>query len=109
MRRRCGGTWMRFVVSSSTSPSSSILPLSGRKSPAIMLISEVFPAPDRPNRAVTPPRLSNAAVTLIVPRLFLTSTCSMLIAPHACDSAPREPFRHEQGAEREDDRHDDQL
>ena len=38
-----------------------MMPRSGRSSPAIMLISEVLPAPEAPNRPVTRPSLAKAA------------------------------------------------
>ena len=48
---------MRAAVSSSVSPSMAMMPRSGCSRPAIMLISEVLPAPEAPNRPVTRPSL----------------------------------------------------
>ena len=61
MRRRCAGMWTRAAVSSSISPSMAMVPRSGFSNPAIMLISEVLPAPEAPNRPVTRPSLANEA------------------------------------------------
>ena len=54
--RRC-----RVAVSTSTRPSTTTRPRSGRISPAMMLTSEVLPEPDAPNSAVSRPPLSKAA------------------------------------------------
>ena len=54
-----------------------MMPRSGRSNPAIMLISEVLPAPEAPNRPVTRPSLANAASIVNSPSCFETSTRSM--------------------------------
>ena len=54
------------------------MPRSGRSSPAIMLISDVLPAPDAPNSPVTRPSLANEASTENSPSCFETSTRSMI-------------------------------
>ena len=62
---------MRAAVSSSVSPSSAMMPRSGRSRPAIMLISEVLPAPEAPNSPVTRPSLVKEAASENSPSCFV--------------------------------------
>src|SRR5262245_27147716 len=52
---------MPRAASNTASPLISMRPRSGRRMPAIALITEVLPAPDRPKSAVTPSPASNDA------------------------------------------------
>src|SRR5215831_12410751 len=54
-------------VSSTTDPSMTMRPWSGRISPAIALTTEVFPAPERPNSAVRPGPLRKCASSVKSP------------------------------------------
>ena len=90
-------------VSSSVSSSSTMVPRSGRSSPAIMLISEVLPEPDAPNRPVTRPSLVEFGVEENSPSCLVTSTRSMVISRAGVGGAPREPFGGDQRAHRDHD------
>src|SRR6266581_232978 len=105
MRRRRAGTKMPRSVSVRTSPSTMICPRSGRRRPAIALISEVLPAPERPKRAVRPPALSNAASSAKLPKWCPTATLS---TSEPLSTARRPLDQHlgdEQRGERDRDRH----
>src|SRR6185437_5443108 len=107
MRRRQVGTWMPFAVSSTISPSIAIVPRSGLVRPAIMLTSEVLPAPDAPNRPVTRPSLSKEASSENSPSVLTTSTRSIGSIPvQALCRAPGEDFRADQGRDRDHGRDD---
>ena len=56
--------------------SSVMTPRSGFSRPAIMLTSEVFPAPEGPNKAVAPPAASKRTASRNAPSCFCTSTTS---------------------------------
>src|SRR5262245_55846322 len=84
-------------------------PRSGVTRPAIMLTIDVFPEPEGPNSAVTPPSVSNFAATEKSPRRFSTSTSMRLLTVEARAGAPREPFRYDERRERDDDRDHDQA
>src|SRR4051794_18195235 len=81
-------------------------PRSGRTRPAIMLISDVLPAPDEPNRPVTRPSLVKATSTEKSPSCLKTSTCSISVAMQSLRRAAREPFREDQGDDGDADRDD---
>src|SRR5271156_4129651 len=109
MRRRCGGILMPAAASNSTVSSSLIEPRSGVSSPAIILTTEVLPAPDGPNRAVAPRAAWNRTLSFSAPSCFSTSTVSTLSFPvEAYGGAPCEPLRGDQRRERQHDRHHDQ-
>src|SRR5436305_6657036 len=84
-------------------------PRSGRSNPAIILISEVLPAPEAPNRPVTRPWLSNEASSENSPSCLVISTRSMSVPMQALGGASREPLRRDQGAHRDHDRDDHQT
>src|SRR5208283_5178096 len=75
---------------------------------AIMLTTVVLPAPEAPNRAVTPVSLANFAATANSPSRLSTSTVSILnpVKPRA--GAAGEPFRRDQCGERNDHGDDDE-
>ena len=86
-----GGVVERFAVKGMT-------PRSGFSSPAIMLISDVLPAPDAPNRPVTRPSLVKEAESANSPSCFATSTRSMVssragVWSRAARTIPRRPAR----------------
>src|SRR5204863_7710200 len=86
---------------------------SGRRRPAMALISEVLPAPERPKRAVRPPALSNAASSTKPPKRCRTATLSILPAhlsePLGAAACPLDQcFRDEQSGERDRDRNEGQ-
>src|SRR5665213_1152580 len=108
MRRPAAGTSIRAAESNSVSPSSEILPRSGLSSPAIMLIRLVLPAPEGPNRTVAPLSLANSAFTENSPSFFSTSTVSILGPVQTRLRTAGEPFRRDQGGERNDDGDDHQ-
>src|SRR3954453_14058386 len=109
MRRRCAGTCRRAAVSSSVSPSTAMLPRSGRSRPAIMLTSEVLPAPDTPNRPVTRPSLANAASMKKSPSCLETSTRSISASMQAPGGAARKEFGCDQRGHGDDDGDDYQA
>ena len=109
MRRRCAGTCSRAAVSSSVSPSIAMTPRSGRSSPAIMLISEVLPAPEAPNSPVTRACAGRTRLRARIRRAVLRRRRAASSVPvQALGGAPREPFRGDQRRHRDDDRHHDQ-
>src|SRR6266851_4028955 len=108
MRRRRAGTKIARSVSVRTSPSTIICPRSGRRSPAIALISEVLPAPERPNSAVRPPALSNAASSAKLPKWCWTATLSTSKSLGAARRPLDQHLGNEQGGERDRDRHQGQ-
>ena len=70
-----------------------------------MLTIVVLPAPEGPNRAVTPPAASKRTASLNVPSSFSTSTASTVscpCTPHA--GAAGEPFRDNERGQRQNDR-----
>src|SRR5712691_6030565 len=105
MRRRRAGTKMPCSVSVKTSPSTAIWPCSGRRRPAIALISEVLPAPERPKRAVRPPALSNAASRTKLPKWCSTATLSTSEPLCAACRPLDQDLGGQQGGERDRDRH----
>src|SRR5579864_7858069 len=109
MRRRRAGTKMPRPVSVNTSPSTTIRPRSGRRSPAIALISEVLPAPERPNSAVRPSALSNEASSVKPPKWCATATLSMSEAVNAARRALDQDFGDQERGERDRDRHQGQA
>ena len=70
IRRACFGTKTRDLVSTSTRPSTTTRPWSGRSRPAISAIVTDLPAPERPNRATTAASLSKAASRLKAPSVI---------------------------------------
>src|SRR4051812_47038913 len=109
MRRRCAGTCRAAAVSSSSSPSSAMTPRSGLSRPAIMLTSEVLPAPDAPNRPVTRPSLANAASMKKSPSCFETSTRSISASMQAPGGAAGKEFGGDQRGHGDDDGDYDQA
>src|SRR5215469_6175770 len=102
MRRRQVGTWMPFDVSSTISPSMAIVPRSGFVRPAIMLTSEVLPAPEAPNNPVTRPWLSKEASSENSPSFLTTSTRSIGSIPvQARRGAAGEDFGADQRGDRD--------
>ena len=97
------------MESNSTVPSSAMRPRSGATSPAIMLTMVVLPAPDGPNKAVTPVDVSNFAVTEKSPKFLFASKTSMSVAPIAHAGAAREPFGDNQRGKRDHDGDDRQA
>ena len=69
-----------------------------------MLTTVVFPAPEGPNNAVTPPAASKRTASLNAPSSFSTSTASTIIPVEAHAGAAGEPFRGEERRKRQDDR-----
>src|SRR6266568_5340709 len=92
-------------VSVKTSPSTMIWPRSGRRRPAIALISEVLPAPERPKSAVRPPTLSNAASRTKLPKWCSTTTRSTSEPLGAARCPLDQHLGDEQRGERDRDRH----
>src|SRR5262245_34239976 len=74
-------------------------PRCGSISPAIMLTTEVLPAPERPNSAVTRASVSNATSRSRAPTLRATSIRS-IFALSRLRRAPREELRREQRCQR---------
>src|SRR5712691_3742503 len=108
MRRRRVAMKTPCSVSVSTTPSTTMRARSGRKSPAIALISEVLPAPERPKRAVRPPALSNAASRTKLPKRCATATLSMSEPVRAAARPLDHRFGDEQCGERDRDRDEGQ-
>src|SRR3954464_11206974 len=100
---------MPFDVSSSVSSSSVTIPRSGRNRPAIMLTSEVLPAPDAPNRPVTRPSLANAASMENSPSCFETSRRSMSASVQAPRGAACKELGGDQRGHRNHDGDHDQA
>src|SRR5207342_1550653 len=109
MRRRWAGTLIRVALSNSTLSSSAMRPRSGVSSPPIMLTMEVLPAPDGPNSAVAPPVVSNFAAIWNSPSRFSTSTESISVSVITHAGAAGEPFRGDEGRQRDDDGDDDKA
>src|SRR5260370_19493511 len=109
MRRRRAGTKLPRSVSVKPSPSTMIWPRSGRRRPAIALVSEVLPAPERPKRAVRPPALSKAASSTKPPKWCATATLSMSEPVNAARRPLDQHLGDEQGGERNRDRHQRQA
>src|ERR1700730_12300932 len=96
---------MRLAESNSTAASITIRPRSGATSPEIMLTSVGLPAPEGPNTAVTPSRVSKRALREKSPSRFSTSTASILFPVEAQAGAPRKPFGGDQRGQRHGDGH----
>src|SRR5262245_42030965 len=90
-------------------------PRSGVTRPAIMFTTVVLPAPEGPNRAVTPFAVAKRAATVNSPSrvedarervfsLFSTSTASMLLSVKAHAGPARQPFGENERHERNRDR-----
>src|SRR5882724_7874436 len=83
-------------------------PRSGVTNPAIMLISVVLPAPEGPNRAVTPFAVAKRALTVNSPsrafNRFSTSTVSTLLSVKAHAGPACQPFGEHERHERNRDR-----
>src|SRR6266699_2494969 len=109
MRRRRAGMKMPRSVSVKASPSTMIWPRSGRKRPAIALISEVLPAPERPKSAVRPPALSNAASRTKLPKWCSTATLSISEPVYPPGRPLDQRLGGEQGGQRYRDRHNRQA
>src|SRR5947207_267444 len=104
MRRRWAGTSIRRLESNSTVSASMMRPRSGAIRPAIMLTSVVLPAPEGPNKAVTPAALAKRAAIEKPPSRFSTSTASISFSVEAHAGAAGEPFGDHQRRERNRDR-----
>src|SRR6266545_1153344 len=109
MRRRWAGTSTRACESNRTVLSSLMRPRSGLSKPAIMLTMVVLPAPEGPNKAVTPGVVSNSAASRKSPSRFSTATVSTLFTMETCAGAARQPFGCDQRDERDIDGNDDQA
>src|SRR3954468_991362 len=79
-------------------------PRSGVTSPAIMLTSVLLPAPEGPNRAVTPLAVAKYALTVNSPRRFSTSTLSTLLSVKAHAGPAGQPFGEHERHQRNRDR-----
>src|SRR5713226_2045445 len=95
-------------VSVSTSPSTTIRPRWGRNRPAMALTSVVLPAPERPNSAVRPAPLSNAASRTKSPKRCATVTLSTSQPQGTAGGALDQHLRDKQREERDRDRNDGQ-
>src|SRR4051794_29597056 len=104
MRRLRGGTKTPHSVSVSVSRSTTTRPRSGRISPAMTLISDVLPDPERPNSAVSPPSASNAASRRKAPRRWRTATSIISMPEGAAGGALDDPLRQKQRRRRDRDR-----
>src|SRR5262245_27618200 len=96
------------TLSNSTSSPSAMWPRSGLTSPALILTSDVLPAPDGPNSAVAP-SVSNAAASAKSPSFCSMSTESMLVPVYSCTRTSSEPFGYDQCNERNYDGNNDQF
>src|SRR5260370_4713612 len=105
MRWRRAGKKIPRSTSVRTSPSTTMWPHSGRRRPAIALISEVLPAPERPKSAVNPPPLSKAASRTKLPKWCWIATLSMSEPEHAARRPLYQHLGHQEGGERDRDRH----
>src|SRR4029079_11989498 len=108
MRRRWAGTLMRAALSNSTLLSIAMRPRSGVSRPPIMLTSEVLPAPEGPNSAVAPAAVSNLTAIENSPNRFSTSTERLSVSVVTQAGAAGEPFRRDEGRQRDDDGDDDE-
>src|SRR5258705_13283361 len=79
-------------------------PRSGVTRPAIMLTTVVLPAPEGPNKAVTPFAVAKRALRVNAPSRFSTSTLSMLLSVKAHAGAARQPFGEHERHQRDRDR-----
>src|SRR5690242_10734281 len=89
--------------SNSTVSSSTMRPRSGVIRPAIILTTDVLPAPDGPNKAVTPPCASNCAARENSPSFFSTSTDNISLSVETRAGAARQPFGCDERGQRNDD------
>src|SRR5690348_3246519 len=78
-------------------------PDSGRDRPAIRLSTVLLPAPERPNSAVTPPPVLNAASSAKLPSRQRASNSS-IEARHARGRPPQQELGSHERREREHDR-----
>src|SRR5256885_12968382 len=101
------GTSMPRSLSNTGSPLMTIRPRSGRRMPATPLTTEVLPAPERPNNAVTPSPASKAAFIWKAPSRRSMSTVSV-IAHDPSRRAPHQHFRNIQRSERQQYRNETQ-
>src|SRR5215470_10461429 len=95
---------MRALESNSTVSAMAMRPRSGTTRPAIMLTTVVLPAPEGPNRAVTPFAVAKRALTVNSPRRFSTSTVSTLLSVKTHAGPARQAFGEHQRHERNRDR-----
>src|SRR5215470_5267826 len=94
---------MRALESNNTVSAMAMRPRSGATRPAIMLTSVVLPAPEAPNRAVTPFAVTKRALSVNSPRRLSTSTLSMLLSVKTHAGPARQPFREHERHERNRD------
>src|SRR4029453_2565694 len=94
---------MRASESNSTLSAMAMRPRSGVTGPAIMLTSVVLPAPEGPNRAVTPFAVAKRALTVNSPKRLSTSTLSMLLSVKAHAGPARQPFGNHKRYQRDRD------
>src|SRR5882672_720482 len=100
---------MPSSAANTVSPLISMRPRSGRRMPAMALTTEVLPAPDRPNSAVTPSPVWNEAERLQAPSLRSTSTDSIFLAHYPARRAAHQDFRYVERGERQQHRDDAQA
>src|SRR6476660_10036612 len=103
MRRLWAGILAPDALSNSTVSSSRIRPRSGVIRPAIMLTTDVLPAPEGPNKAVAPLCASKRAAREKSPSCFSTSTDSMSLSVETRASAAGEPFGGDERHQRDYD------
>src|SRR6516162_8399602 len=100
MRRRSTGTVSPRRTSVSTSPSRQTVPESGASRPAITLVSELLPLPERPNSAMTPGVGAVKVASSRNPASCLTMETSSTSAAEITAHAPHQQLGPEQ-SERE--------
>ena len=88
MRRFSTGTSMRRALSKKTVPPMRMCPASGRVRPAMALMTDVLPEPERPNRAVTPRSSAVKAMSSVkAPSVWRIERSSMV--GHVCPISRR--------------------
>src|SRR5882672_5674344 len=96
---------MSRALSKTASPSISMRPRSGRRIPAIALTTDVLPAPEGPNSAVTPSPASKAAFSRKTPRRRSMASLRV-IARDPAGGTVYQHLRREQGRQRERNRNE---
>src|SRR6476646_5303982 len=100
MRRRSTGTAMPAWVSVRMSSPRRTLPLSGARSPEMMLTRVVLPLPERPKRAMTPGVGAAKSASRANPdRRMLTATCSTATPTYSPAQSPAHPAHQQLGGE----------
>src|SRR5262245_19839923 len=99
---------MPRAASNTVSPLMAMRPRSGRRIPAMALITEVLPAPERPKSAVTPSPASNEAARRKSPSSRSISSESIFSGYPSRGTAHQE-FGDIEGGERQQHRDDAQT